>query len=195
MLWANSGDSHYNEPPDLYNALPTDLRARMPRSIKSEDGTYETIYVDGTSFQRPMPRIGIVKGKTGRTLAEALQAPGASDWTLRRQDLDNEGIWAEVIYASVGFWNSMISDSGLMREAVQVVNDWSARVQAESVRHVMPAQISCLDIDDAVREIQRAAELGLKALSLPAGAPRACRASIVAIGIRCGTPPKSRAWF
>jgi predicted TIM-barrel fold metal-dependent hydrolase len=171
-LWANSGDSHYNEPPGLYDALPPDLRTRMPRSVKSEDGTYETIYVDGKSFQRPMPRIGIVKGKTGRTLAEALQAPGASDWTLRRQDLDNEGIWAEVIYASVGFWNSMISDSGLMREAVQVVNDWSARVQGESVRHVMPAQVSCLDVDDAVQEIRRAGQLGLKALSLPPGAPQ-----------------------
>ena len=26
-LWANSGDSHYNEPPGLYDALPDDLRA------------------------------------------------------------------------------------------------------------------------------------------------------------------------
>src|SRR5215471_17427312 len=171
-LWANSGDSHYNEPPGLYDALPADLRARLPRSVKSDDGTYETIYVDGISFQRPMPRIGIVKGKGGRTLAEALHAPGATDWTIRRQDLDNEGIWAEVIYASVGFWNSMISDPGLIREAVRVVNDWSAAVQAESVRHVMPAQVSCLDIGDAVEEVHRAAGLGLRAVSLPAGAPR-----------------------
>jgi predicted TIM-barrel fold metal-dependent hydrolase len=170
-LWANSGDSHYNEPPGLYDALPEDLRARLPRSVKSDDGTFETIYVDGQSFQRPMPRIGIVKGKGGRTLAEALQAPGAVDWTIRRQDLDNEGIWAEVIYASVGFWNSRISDPGLIRAAVRVVNDWSAAVQRESVRHVMPAQVSCLDIDDAVEEVHRAAGLGLRAVSLPAGAP------------------------
>jgi len=171
-LWANSGDSHYNEPPDLYDALPPDLRERMPRSVKSEDGSYETIYVDGTSFERPMPRIGIVKGKNGRTLAEALQAPGARDWKIRRQDLDDEGIWGEVIYASVGFWNSMIKDPKLIAEATKVVNDWSADVQRQSIRHVMPAQVSALDIDDAVAEVQRAAGLGLKALGLPPGAPK-----------------------
>ncbi len=171
-LWANSGDSHYNEPPDLYAALPQELRDRMPRSVKSEDGSYETIYVDGTSFERPMPRIGIVKGAKGRTLMEALQAPGASDWTVRRQDLDDEGIWAEVIYASVGFWNSMITDPALIREALKVVNDWSADVQNQNIRHVMPAQVSSLDIDDAVAEVERAAGLGLKALGLPPGSPK-----------------------
>jgi predicted TIM-barrel fold metal-dependent hydrolase len=171
-IWSNSGDSHYNEPPDLYAALPAELRDRMPRSVKSEDGSYETIYVDGTSFQRPMPRIGVVKGNKGRTLSEALQAPGASDWKVRRQDLDDEGIWAEVIYASVGFWNSMITDPGLIREATKAVNEWSARVQQESIRHVMPAQVSSLDIDDAVAEVSRAAGLGLKAIGLPPGSPK-----------------------
>jgi predicted TIM-barrel fold metal-dependent hydrolase len=171
-IWSNSGDSHYNEPPDLYEALPKDLRGRMPRSVKSEDGTFETIYVDGKSFERPMPRIGVVKGAKGRTLSEALQAPGASDFTIRRQDLDNEGIWAEVIYASVGFWNSMITDAALIREALKVVNEWSAGVQEQSIRHVMPAQVSSLDIDDAVAEVHRAAGLGLKALGLPPGSPK-----------------------
>ena len=171
-LWANSGDSHYNEPPNLYDALPPDLRERMPRSVKSEDGTSETIYVDGKSFERAMPRIGIIKGSKGRTLSEALQAPGALDWEIRRRDLDQEGIWAEVIYASVGFWNSMITDPGLIRDAVKVVNDWSAGVQRESIRHVMPAQVSSLDIRDAVEEVHRAASLGLKALSLPPGTPK-----------------------
>jgi len=171
-LWANSGDSHYNEPPDLYDALPKDLRERMPRSVKSEDGSYETIYVDGTSFERPMPRIGIVKGTKGRTLMEALQAPGARDWKIRRQDLDDEGIWGEVIYASVGFWNSMIKDPKLIAEATKVVNEWSADVQRQSIRHVMPAQVSALDIEDAVAEVQRAAGLGLKALGLQPGAPK-----------------------
>ncbi|MGE0796152.1 MAG: amidohydrolase family protein [Acidimicrobiia bacterium] len=171
-IWSNSGDSHYNEPPDLYETLAPSLRERMPRSVKSEDGSYETIYVDGTSFQRPMPRIGVVKGTKGRTLAEALQAPGADDFTVRRADLDSEGIWAEVIYASVGFWNSMITDPVLIREATKAVNDWSASVQRESIRHVMPAQVSSLDIADAVAEVERAAGLGLKALGLPAGTPK-----------------------
>ncbi|HLG66374.1 MAG TPA: amidohydrolase family protein [Acidimicrobiales bacterium] len=170
-IWANSGDSHYMEPKDLYDALPPELAARMPRSVKSADGTTETIYVDGKSFERPLPRIGIVKGKNGRTLSEALRAPGDRDFEVRRSDLDHEGIWAEVIYPSVGLWNSMITDPVLAREAVKVINDWCASVQQESIRHVMPAQISPLDVGDGVAEVQRAAGLGLKAVGLPSGTP------------------------
>ena len=144
----------------------------MPRSVKSDDGASETVYVDGRSFTRAMPRIGVVKGSNGRTLSEALQAPGAHDMQIRRKDLDDEGIWGEVIYPSVGMWNSMISDPGLIREAVKVTNDWCASVQHDSIRHVMPAQISPLDIGDAVAEVQRAASLGLACVSLPAGAPK-----------------------
>lgn len=171
-IWANSGDSHYNEPRGLYDALPADMRERMPRSVKNADRTMETIYVDGKSFERPMPRIGVVKGKNGRTLTEALQAPGADDMTIRRNDLDNEGVWAEVIYPSVGMWNTLITDPVLIREAVKVTNDWSVSVQEDCIRHVMPAQISPIDIDDAVAEVHRAARIGLKAVNLPAGSPK-----------------------
>jgi predicted TIM-barrel fold metal-dependent hydrolase len=168
-IWANSGDSHYNEPPGLWDALPADMRERMPRSVKSEDGSTETVYVDGRTLTRDLPRIGVVKGAKGRTLMQALQAPGAFDMDVRRGDLDDEGIWAEVIYPSIGMWNSMITDPVLIREAVKVTNDWCARIQQESVRHVMPAQISPVDIDDAVAEVERAAGLGLKCVGLPAG--------------------------
>jgi predicted TIM-barrel fold metal-dependent hydrolase len=171
-IWANSGDSHYFEPDDLYTGrLPADLAERMPRSVKSEDGSSETIYVDGRSFTRAMPRIQTIKGKKGITLTEALRAPGAYDMPVRRQDLDNEGVWAELVYPSVGLWNSMIRDPALAREAVKVANDWAAEIQQENIRHVMPAQISPLDVDDAVAEVLRAASLGLKAVNLPCDTP------------------------
>jgi hypothetical protein len=51
-IWANSGDSHLMEPPDLFSrALPPEQAERMPRSVKDPDGTHETIYVDGREFR------------------------------------------------------------------------------------------------------------------------------------------------
>jgi predicted TIM-barrel fold metal-dependent hydrolase len=171
-VWANSGDSHYYEPADLFpSRLPKDLAERMPRSIKSPDGTKETILVDGKSFERDLPRIGIVKGKSGRTLMDDLRHAGDHDMTVRRQDLDEEGIWAELVYPSVGLWNSMIDDPVLVREAVRVANEWCGEIQQENIRHVMPAQVSHLDVDDAVAEVERAATLGLKAVNLPCETP------------------------
>jgi hypothetical protein len=76
-MWANSGDSHYFEPPDLYaGRLPKALAERMPRSVRSEHGTSETIYVDGKSFERVLPRISLVNGKSGRTLMDDLRHAG-----------------------------------------------------------------------------------------------------------------------
>jgi predicted TIM-barrel fold metal-dependent hydrolase len=173
-IWTNSGDAHYFEPPGLFTkSLPADLAERMPRAVKDPDGRTETVYVDGKSFQRRIPTIARKKGDTGETLSEALtRPPGHATLRLRRADLDHEGIWAELIYPSTGLWNSMIEDPALIREAVKVINDWAvSEVQATSVRHVVPAQISHVDVDDAVSEVERAAGLGLKAVGLPAGPP------------------------
>src|SRR5437764_15372425 len=72
-IWANSGDSHFLEPADLFQkTLPPALADRMPRSVKSESGDKETVYIDGESFERPLPRPlkeGEFKGETIETLS------------------------------------------------------------------------------------------------------------------------------
>jgi predicted TIM-barrel fold metal-dependent hydrolase len=118
-----------------------------------------------------MPRAAVVRGKEGRTLKEALRAPGDQNFEVRRRDLDDEGVWAEVVYPSVGLWNSLLTDPVLVREAVKVINDWCASVQEDSIRHIMPAQISPLDVVDAVAEVERAANIGLKAVNMPCNTP------------------------
>ena len=55
-IWANSGDSHLVEPPDLFAGLPDDIRDRMPRSVKDPGGDFETIYIDGEEFRRDLPK-------------------------------------------------------------------------------------------------------------------------------------------
>ncbi len=55
-LWANSGDSHYMEPPHLFADLPDHLKDRLPKSVKDEARGIEIITVDGQTFERPIPR-------------------------------------------------------------------------------------------------------------------------------------------
>ncbi len=183
-IWANSGDSHYMEPADLYSALPPALAERMPRSVKSPDGTKETIYVDGSSFERDLPRLGIVKGKNGRTLAEALRAPGDHDFGIRRGDLDDEGIWAEVIYPSVGLWNSMITDPALAREAVKVSRSATSR-PLRSPRST------------STTRWQRSAGppgWASRRSACPVAPRRESPTSTGTTGTRCGMPRKRRGW-
>ena len=175
-IWANSGDSHFLEPPDLFTErMPAALAERMPRSEKSPDGTKETVYIDGESFERPLPkpiREGEFAGQTIETLSA--RPPGASNTYERLKDLDQEGIWGEVTFPSLGMWANMIKDPVLVREGAKAVNDWAI----EEIQNVAPdrlvatATLPLLEIEDTVAEAYRAKELGYYAAYLPTVPPK-----------------------
>jgi predicted TIM-barrel fold metal-dependent hydrolase len=176
MIWADSGDSHLVEPADLFSAnLPADLAERMPRSVKDPDGEFETVYIDGESFRRKLPKIETIMKNMARPEDDASdpihRAPGANDPDLRLKDLDQEGIWGEVIYPSLGIWAFNITDPKLVKEGVRVLNDWALDFQSHSPRYVCCASIPLLDVDDAVAEIKRASGLGFHVGFLPTRPP------------------------
>ena len=110
-IWANSGDSPFDGAAEaLFLMDPlyhVDTPERMPSSVKDDDGLWETIYVDGRTFRRKLPfaKYDIVD-ENGLSTTE--RAPGANDMTLRIHDLNEEGIWGELVYTSIGMWMSSI---------------------------------------------------------------------------------------
>lgn len=161
-IWANSGDSHLVEPDDLFvRSLPSALAARMPRSVKDDDGKHETLYVDGQEFRRRMPRANMLTDEQGRSVMQ--RAPGANDMKLRIKDLDEEGIWAELVYPSIGIWTSSIQDPELLAAGCRAINDWAIEYQRFNVRYVCTATIPLLTVESAVAEIERVADMGFKA--------------------------------
>ena len=173
-LWAHSGDSHFIEPDDLWHQiLPAAQAERMPRAEMISDNE-ERVTVDGKSFTRRLPRVMTAKGATGETIAQmSHRPPGARDVRQRLVDLDAEGIWAEVMYQSIGLWSALIEDPQLIREAARAENEWLAsEIQAVAPDRLVPAALMpMLQVDDAVAELQHAAELGLHLVSLPTGNP------------------------
>jgi predicted TIM-barrel fold metal-dependent hydrolase len=182
LIWANSGDAHVLEPPDLWTqSMPASLAERMPRSERIDEST-EVVHVDGYSFERrmgPNPELteedlvaaGLVaRGREpGMRVLDLFFAHGTRDVARRLEDLDHEGIWAEIVYPSIGLWNGLIRDPVLYREGVKVLNDW---LKAEFIdvteRSVPAAEISVLSVEDAVAEATRVASMGFKAISIPA---------------------------
>jgi predicted TIM-barrel fold metal-dependent hydrolase len=169
------------EPEGLWlERMPAALAERMPRSERTE-----RVHVDGNSFERQVPLDVVVSqedmeaaGLTARSreagmLARALfRPPGWLDPHLRLQDLDHEGIWAEIQYPSIGLWNGLISDPVLYREGVRVFNDWLKENFIDvSPRFVPAAEISVRAVDDAVAETVRAAAMGFKAINTPVELP------------------------
>lgn len=201
MIWANSGDSHFLEPDDLWQSrLPTELADLMPHSVKDADGEWETVHVDGQSFRRKLPN-------TAQTefYEASHRPPGARDARLRLEDLDQEGIWGEVVFPSLGMWNASFRTPEVLREAIKVSNDWAHEsIITVSPRLVPTAQVSMLSIDDAVAEVERTAQLGFRAVFLPTTPPAAtkdynrddwepfwaaCEAANMVVAFHIGTDP------
>jgi len=181
-LWANSGDSHLMEPFDLFDSLPEDIRARMPRSVKDPSGEFETIHIDGQEFRRDLPMIadGATQAPRPRITARpegssddefVTRALGGNDPGRRLQDLDGEGIWGEVIYPSLGIWSFNIRTPRVAREAARVLNEWALSFQEHSARFVCAASLPLVDVVDAVSELRRTADAGFHCAFLPVQPP------------------------
>ena len=68
------------------------------------------------------------KPSTARAMmefAEAMQqgGEGASKGAVRLEHLDDQGVWGEVVYPSLGLWYGQIDDPHLVSEAAKVLND------------------------------------------------------------------------
>ncbi len=177
-IWTHSGDSHFLEPPDIWHQiLPKKEADRMPRTELIGENE-ELVSVDGKTFRRQLPKIAKAKSATDETIGEmSHRPPGARDVRLRLQDLDQEGVWGEVVYASIGLWCSLIEDRKLIRDAARAENEWLvSEIQgAAPDRLVCAALMPLLDAGDAVAEAKHAAEIGLKLISLPTGTPPGTR--------------------
>ncbi|BBZ70379.1 amidohydrolase [Mycobacterium paraseoulense] len=163
-IWANSGDSHFLEPDDLWQSrLPKRLAELCPRSEKDSDGEYETVYVDGQIFRRKLPSSAMV------AFAELSSKPqGVRDARARLGDLDAEGVWGEVIFPSLGMWGSTFRTPELLKACMRASNEWALEeIAAVSPRYVVTAQVSTLVVEDAIEELQWAADKSYKAVFLP----------------------------
>lgn len=163
-LWANSGDSHFLEPEDLWSSrLPRRLAERVPRTEKDPDGRWETIHVDGQAFRRRLP-----SPAQEEFMAATVAAAGSRDVDKRLADLDDEGIWAELVFPSLGMWCGSFRTPEVLREALRASNDWAKETLMDRSPRLIPtAQVSTMDIDDAVAELGRCAAMGFKAVFLP----------------------------
>ena len=178
-LWANSGDSHLMEPPDLFASLPEDIRERLPRSVKDPSGDFETIYIDGQVFRRDLPKSDKPKkglGINARPIDSEeddfiTRVIGGNDPVARIKDLDKEGVWGEVMYPSLGIWTSTSGLPRVVKEGCRALNDWALEFQRHSPRFVCVASIPLIDIDDAVAEVKRAHEGGFLCGFLPVRPP------------------------
>jgi predicted TIM-barrel fold metal-dependent hydrolase len=164
----NSADSHVVEPLDLWvQRLPKHLKERAPR-VEEVDGRWLFV-VEGMP---PRKMGGPSTESESRTKEATGFRPGGSDPDLRAKDLDEDGVWGEVLYPTIALFGYMIPDPELRWATARAYNDWLAETfAAASTRFAGAAMIPVQEIEPAVAEIERVAGLGLRSVMLPMQAP------------------------
>lgn len=160
-----SADSHVNPPKDLWSSrAPARLKERAPR-VESMATGGDVWLVD----QNVAGGIGL-DSMAGRKY-EDFQAmgltykdmrPGAYDPKARLADMDQDGVDAEVLYFG-GPATHPVKDAELRRFIVQTYNDWMVELSAAAPKRLIAlAHIPLFDLDEAVAELTRVAQAGLK---------------------------------
>jgi uncharacterized protein len=172
-------DTHLTEAHDLWTKrAPAAYKDRVPH-VARVDGA-ATWMVEGNVELGRAGAGGVIdthgrKGRSFEGLYEWEQEQGhlaSYDPIARIELLEETGIWAEIIFPGVvGLGGQSLAehvdDLALRMLCLEIFNDASAELQADSKDRLLPmAILPAWDIDACVREARRAAGLGLRGVNL-----------------------------
>ena len=181
-----SADSHVNPPKDLWTRdAPAKLKDRAPRVESTDMGDFwivdsevsGAIGLDSSAGRKPEDFKAI--GLTYKDMR-----PGAYDPKARLEDMDVDGVDAEVLYFG-GPVTQYPNDPELRQLHRPRYNDWMVELsKAAPNRLVGLAHVPLVDIDEGIAELKRIAKMGLKGFHCRPVPGRARRQAAVGPGLR-----------
>jgi predicted TIM-barrel fold metal-dependent hydrolase len=184
---AVSADGHVNEPPTLWvDRLPRKFKDRGPRVIETPTTKGHAWIMEGQKRPSVMGFSSMYSRSSKRfdraSLVDSFKQikdrgvryedvfPGSYDPAARVTEILEDETDAEVIFNGVStVWNGikLCPDRELSLACFKVYNDWIAEFQAFAPeRFVCNGTLPTTGIDDALAELHRCAELGLRTVQL-----------------------------
>jgi predicted TIM-barrel fold metal-dependent hydrolase len=162
-----SADSHVIEVPDLWEkGMPASLRDRAPKAFFDEKR-------DAWMFGSPEVPVQAVGGlfmagqrpdqlESFHRAGFSVARPGGWDPIVRMQDMEQDGVSAEVLYPSLGLGLYCIEDTEFQEALFRTYNDWLIDYcQKVPDRLYGVALISMYDIEHAIAEMERCKKQGI----------------------------------
>jgi len=159
-----SADSHVNPARDLWTRdVPAAFKDRAPRVESTSEGDFWIVDSQVTGAIGLDASAGL-KPEEFRPMGLSYKEmrPGSYDPKARLEDMDLDGVSAEVLYFG-GPVAQHHKDPALRRYIVQRYNDWMVELsRAAPGRLIGLAHVPLVDLDEAYDELQRIAKLGLR---------------------------------
>jgi predicted TIM-barrel fold metal-dependent hydrolase len=162
-----SADSHVNPPPDLWQRdVPGKLKDRAPRVETTPEG--DVWIID----QRVQPVAGLsfmagreFKDYQPRVVYKEMR-PGSWDPKARLADMDQDGIFADVLYGG-GPMN--YQDPELRQWCIARYNDWLFELERQSGGRLIGVPVLPINVvDEAVAELRRVVKKGARGVQVDA---------------------------
>jgi predicted TIM-barrel fold metal-dependent hydrolase len=162
-----SSDSHVFEPPDLWQTrIDRAFRDRAPRIERIGGGDHVVVEAD-----QILSGIGLISNAGARFEAPETISPqgrfedvhrGGYDPEQHLKDMALDGVAGEVLYPSQGLFYFKLADTPLMSAIFRAYNDWLAEFcRTDPARLKGIAMINLDDVQDGIKELERATRLGL----------------------------------
>lgn len=176
--YINDVDTHVTEDPNLFvDRVPASMRDQVPYVKRDRKGR-DTWFLG----EKRMGVAGLTATAGRGDMKEwpatyADMHPAAHDAQARLDYMDSLGIWSMIMYPNVAGFGSQaflqLDDPDLMLACVEAYNDWQTEWASADPRRLRPATSTPFwDVDAAVAEVRRCAEMGHKAI-LFTGEPHA----------------------
>jgi predicted TIM-barrel fold metal-dependent hydrolase len=173
-----SADSHVQEPPDLWTSrIDARFRDRAPHVVTRPDGEFFTcegaltgddhgLALAGTKWKYERPDSYDFASLLGGGRWSDVPEP-AYDPTARTEEMDREGVEAELIYASMGLVMYAIPDHEFRFACMKAFNDWLGEFCAVAPNRLFGiAMVPMDDVDRAITELERCAHLGHRGVTV-----------------------------
>ena len=162
-----SSDSHVFEPPDLWTGrIDPEFRDRAPYVMREGENDQWYVEVDqklgafglvsqvGVRFENP-------ENITFEGSFDNLR-PGGYDPHEHVKDLEIDGVYADVLYPSIGLFLFKVPDTRLVSAMFRTYNDWLAEFcSAYPSRLKGIAMVNVDDVEEGIEELQRTRKMGL----------------------------------
>jgi predicted TIM-barrel fold metal-dependent hydrolase len=169
-----SSDSHINEPPDLWTSrAPAALADQVPAVIPVEQG--DAWVTSPEARPRPVSTSAVAGTKREDYMKKPVtykaMRPGSFDPKARLEDMDIDGVEAEVLYPGIARALDTFYNKDVRQFCAAAYNDWIGDFQSLAPERLIGLAIlpPIDDGDSAVSELRRAHSLGLRGawLALP----------------------------
>jgi predicted TIM-barrel fold metal-dependent hydrolase len=168
-----SADSHIVEPPNTYiDFIDPKFRDRAPTVVDGPTGG-SIFHIPGLDDIIPLALLGAAGVPADELAAyrdhKFEQLPEAA-WNpkYRAAKQDEDGVCAEIIYASVGMVMCSHKDFEYKSACMQAYNRWLQGFCAEVPDRLFGlAQTAVTSVDEAIKDFERAKEMGMVGMMMP----------------------------